>query len=92
MTPQAFNERNRSASDNAMLLDQITWANKRELLLYRGGEDGEYMILRKDGTTEKGTYTGAYPSIGDALFHPGPSIKPSGYLMVMYETIAKELD
>lgn len=47
--------------------DEVTLHNRGELLMYHGGEDGTY--VRVYGTTvEVGSYEGAVPHIGEAMF------------------------
>lgn len=51
------------------------WASKGDLLLYRGGESGRYIEVRSGGHLTKGdlsmgTYDGALPHIGEAIFQP----------------------
>ena len=48
--------------------DNITRLNGNGALYYTGGEDGRYMRLSSDGKLTVGTYEGAIPHIGEALF------------------------
>ncbi len=48
--------------------DEVTRLNGRGALYYFGGEDGIYMRLTTEGKLSIGTYEGAYPHIGEALF------------------------
>ncbi|MDD3778434.1 MAG: hypothetical protein PHU76_01820 [Synergistaceae bacterium] len=48
--------------------DSITRLNGNGGLYYTGGEDGCYMRLSPDGKLTVGTYEGAFPHIGEALF------------------------
>lgn len=48
--------------------DTITQRNGAGNLYYTGGENGRYMRLSPDGKLTLGTYEGAYPHIGEALF------------------------
>lgn len=48
--------------------DEIFRLNKRGAFYYNGGEDGIYIKIHKDGLVEAGTYEGAFPHIGEALF------------------------
>jgi hypothetical protein len=100
MTVQEWNE-NAKRQDRGFylqgqhlwLLDPITWANKRELLFTTDtGEDGNYMILRKDGRVEVGTFTEAFSNIGDALFTPRTRSAPRDKSIKLYESITKDLD
>ena len=48
--------------------DEITRLNGRGALYYFGGEDGIYMRIQPEGKLSIGTYEGAFPHIGEALF------------------------
>ena len=48
--------------------DEITRLNGRGALYYFGGEDGVYIRVQPDGELSLGTYEGAFPHIGEALF------------------------
>lgn len=48
--------------------DSITRLNGKGGLYYTGGENGRYMRVFPDGTLTVGTYEGAYPHIGKAIF------------------------
>lgn len=48
--------------------DRISYLNGRGSLYYTGGEDGVYIQISNDGTLKIGTYEGASPHIGEALF------------------------
>lgn len=48
--------------------DRISYSNGRGYLYYTGGEDGVYIQISNDGTLKIGTYEGAFPHIGEALF------------------------
>lgn len=48
--------------------DEITRLNGRGALYYLGGEDGVYMRVQPEGTLSIGTYEGAFPHIGEAIF------------------------
>ena len=50
--------------------DEIYHLNGRGAMYYKGGEEGIYMCIRKDGTIEAGRYEDAFPHIGDATFTP----------------------
>lgn len=99
MTVAAWNENARLANATnpdksaAWLVDPITWANKKELLMFSDtGEAGNYMILRSDGSHESGIFSSALPTIGDALFTKKAGPKATGYAMRLYEVIAQDLD
>ncbi len=48
--------------------DEVTRRNGRGALYYLGGTDGVYMRIQPKGTLSIGTYEGAIPHIGEALF------------------------
>lgn len=48
--------------------DAVTRLNGRDLLYYSGGDSGVYMRITQDGVLQAGTYEGAIPHIGEALF------------------------
>jgi len=48
--------------------DEITRRNGRGALYYFGGENGVYIQVQPDGELSLGTYEGAFPHIGEALF------------------------
>lgn len=48
--------------------DKVTCLNGRGQLYYTGGQDGYYMRIFPDGQFTIGTYEGAYPHIGEAMF------------------------
>ena len=48
--------------------DEETRLNGRGALYYFGGEDGVYIRVQPDGELSVGTYEGAFPHIGEALF------------------------
>lgn len=48
--------------------DDIVRLNGRGALFYRGGEDGVYLRVHKNGWLELGRYEGAVPHIGEASF------------------------
>jgi hypothetical protein len=50
--------------------DAIFRLNGRGSFYYTGGENGVYMKVGKDGMLEAGTYEGAVPHIGEAMFKP----------------------
>lgn len=51
--------------------DSITRLNGNGALYYTGGKDGIYMSLSPDGKLMVGTYEGAIPHIGEAMFKRG---------------------
>jgi hypothetical protein len=48
--------------------DKVLSHNQKCAFFYRGGEDGVYIKIGKDGSFDAGTYEGAYPHIGEAMF------------------------
>jgi len=50
--------------------DEIFRLNGRGLKYYRGGEDGIYVEVHRDGRLEIGQYGGTVPHIGDAYYQP----------------------
>jgi hypothetical protein len=51
--------------------DRVTRLNGNGALFYTGGEDGQYMRLSPEGKLTVGTYEGAIPHIGEAMFRRG---------------------
>lgn len=56
-------------SETRFILDQIPWYNRKEILFYKGGVNGCYVWIFADGTATIGTYEGAVPHIGEAMFN-----------------------
>lgn len=54
-------------SRNGWMLDEVTAHNRGEMLLYRGGERGVYVLVSRNVVTV-GRYEGAVPHIGEAMF------------------------
>lgn len=48
--------------------DEVTRRNGRGSLFYFGGENGIYMHVKPGGALDIGTYEGALPHIGEAMF------------------------
>lgn len=48
--------------------DEVTRLNGRGALYYLGGTDGVYIRIQPEGKLSVGTYEGAIPHIGEALF------------------------
>ena len=48
--------------------DEVTRLNGCGALYYFGGEDGVYIRIQPEGELSVGTYEGAFPHIGEALF------------------------
>jgi hypothetical protein len=48
--------------------DEIYRLNGRGAMYHIGGEDGIYLRIGKDGLLDVGTYEGAVPHIGEAVF------------------------
>lgn len=51
-------------------VDPIQWLNHGRLLFYKGGCDGHYVEIEREGAVTVGTYEGALPHIGEAMFRP----------------------
>jgi hypothetical protein len=56
------------SSEDCWVEDRITRLNGNGALYYTGGENGRYMRLYPDGKLTVGTYEGAFPHIGKAIF------------------------
>lgn len=56
------------ASETTWQLDLCSWHNQGCYFIYKGGVDGVYLQVRSNGVAEIGTYEGALPHIGEALF------------------------
>ncbi len=54
--------------------DEITRLNGRGALYYFGGEDGVYIRIQPEGELSVGTYEGAFPHIGEAVFTQKSSV------------------
>jgi hypothetical protein len=61
---QAITERSRFH----WIEDEVYRLNGRGAMYYIGGEDGTYLRIGSDGLLDVGTYIGAVPHIGEALF------------------------
>ena len=57
-----------NSSKNKWTLDEITANNKGIYLFYIGGEEGNFIEVLKTGLMNVGTYQGAFPHIGEAIF------------------------
>lgn len=57
-------------SEMVWICDRVTLHNRSEYLLYKGGENGIYLRITKEGQAEMGFYEGALPHIGEAIFMP----------------------
>lgn len=51
-------------------LDENRWHNNEEMLFYKGGQDGKFIWIYRDGMMHLGTYEDAFPHIGHACFQP----------------------
>jgi hypothetical protein len=54
-------------SRNGWKLDSLTLANRGVTLMYHGGHDGRYIEV-EGATVSVGSYEGAIPHIGEAIF------------------------
>lgn len=52
--------------------------SKGEYLFYRGGQDGHFIMITKEGEVSIGYYRDAIPHIGEARFDPRHSKKLAG--------------
>lgn len=59
-----------SSSRYMWVEDAVTRLNGKGCLYYCGGESGVYMRATQDGLLQVGSYEGAIPHIGEALFKP----------------------
>lgn len=48
--------------------DNVSYHNKKEILLYRGGESGIFISININGLLIAGKYKNALPHIGEAIF------------------------
>ena len=55
-------------SEQGFVLDEVTRHNRGNLLFYKGGEDGVFIDVSKEGVVTVGNYEGACPHIGEAMF------------------------
>lgn len=56
------------SSQHHWVEDEVTRLNGRGALYYTGGENGLFMRIETDGMLRAGTYEGAIPHIGEAVF------------------------
>lgn len=49
-------------------VDRVQLHNHNRYLIYKGGEQGQFVSVDADGTASIGTYEGAVPCITDACF------------------------
>lgn len=49
-------------------IDAVQVENHGRYLIYKGGENGHFICIEKDGQVTLGTYEGALPCITDACF------------------------
>jgi len=70
MTQKEYDQwkRETAKSRSSWTMDQVSFHNRGDLLFFRGGEDGTYIEIRKDGFVSVGYYEGAIPHIGEAIF------------------------
>lgn len=56
-------------SESQWRLDEVTFSNRQEYLLFKGGaEKGVYISVDRNGIASIGNYEGAFPHIGEATF------------------------
>jgi hypothetical protein len=60
--------RNTASSVDKWQREKVFEANRGCLFFYKGGTHGIYIECKIDGTLELGTYEGAIPHLGDAMF------------------------
>ena len=72
MTKQEYEAWRKETEDSRFhwQTDPIMEANTGTLLFYKGGENGSFIEVTKDGKATIGNYAGAVPHIGEALFTP----------------------
>lgn len=61
-------KRQTDSSKYKWTVDEVTFYNKHDILIYKGGEDGHFIEIKKDGKMTIGLYEGAIPHIGEATF------------------------
>jgi len=49
-------------------MDDLRYENDGEILAYKGGARGVFILAEADGTVEIGDYDGAIPHIGEAFY------------------------
>jgi len=59
-----------ASSAGRWTVDPVHNGQGRDLLIHKGGVDGDYVLVLPDGTLSIGAYAGAVPHIGEALFTP----------------------
>jgi hypothetical protein len=55
-------------SEGKWMLDEIQLYNHKRYLFYKGGTNGQYVEITKEGLLTVGIYEGAIPHIGEAFF------------------------
>ncbi|MFA5416901.1 MAG: hypothetical protein WC341_00445 [Bacteroidales bacterium] len=71
MTKQEFEawKKETERSKDQWIIDQIhNGKNGQNLLTFKGGENGHYLLIDNEGLMMVGTYEGATPHIGEASF------------------------
>jgi len=63
----------------AWVVDRVMSHNQKCCFIYRGGENGNYVRVDSSGLVELGTYEGAIPHIGEALFKKTGEVQCEGY-------------
>ena len=71
MTKQEFDawKAETARSRNQWIMDEIhNGRDGQDLVVFKGGEDGQFIRIDQSGLCELGSYEGAIPHIGEALF------------------------
>jgi hypothetical protein len=55
-------------SEKKWTFDNVTYANRKAMLFYKGGMNGQFINIESDGLVQIGDYEEAYPHIAEAFF------------------------
>jgi len=93
MTPTEFEQWQKvtMSSVSNWVVDEIRLYNRGEYFFYMGGESGNFIECRADGTASIGTYEGAIPHIGEALFRVTHSKKVADNAQAALEVILPKM-